>query len=100
MLRPALQDLMDRMPGAEVVVPVRNAAASVPGVLATEKLAVRRSGMTYRVTLHVQTDPELSLRDAHVMSGMVKAAIRSAVPEVQSVLVHMEPFDGAVAGRR
>jgi len=93
MLRPALQDLMDRMPGPDVVEPVRNAAASVDGVLATEKLAVRKSGMGFRVTIHVQTDPELSLRDAHVMGGKVKAAIRAAVPRVQYVLVHMEPFD-------
>jgi hypothetical protein len=28
---------------------------------------------------------------------MVKAAIRAAVPQVQSVLVHMEPFEGAEA---
>lgn len=92
MLRPALYDLMDRMPGPELVEPVRRAAEDVRGVLATEKLAVRRSGMGYRVTIHVQADPEMTLRDAHVLSGKVKGAIRSAVPAVQSVLVHMEPF--------
>lgn len=95
MMRPALHDLMDRMPGPEVVEPVRRAAQSVPGVLATEKLAVRRSGMGFRVTLHVQTNALMPLRDAHVLGGMVKSAIRSAVPQVQSVLVHMEPFEGA-----
>ena len=94
MMRPALNDLMDRMPGPEVVSPVRHAAESVPGVLATEKLAVRRSGMGFRVTIHVQTEPSMSLRDAHVLGGMVKRAICSAVPQVQAVLVHMEPFEG------
>jgi cation diffusion facilitator family transporter len=93
MLRPALHDLMDRMPGPEVVEPVRRAATDVQGVLATEKLAVRRSGMGYRVTLHVQADPAISLHDAHVLSGKVKGAIRAALPQVQSVLIHMEPFE-------
>jgi cation diffusion facilitator family transporter len=97
MLRPALHDLMDRMPGPEVIEPVRRAAEQVPGVLATEKLAVRRSGMGYRVTLHVQTDPEMPLRDAHVLSGKVKGAIRTAVPQVQYVLVHLEPFERSPA---
>ncbi|HKP14798.1 MAG TPA: cation diffusion facilitator family transporter [Gemmatimonadaceae bacterium] len=92
MLRPALHDLMDRMPSAEVVEPVRNAAASVAGVLDVEKLAVRRSGMGYRVTIHVQADPALRLDEAHSLGGAVKAAIRAAVPQVQYVLVHMEPF--------
>jgi len=92
MLRPALHDLMDRAPGSEVLEPVRQAAESVPGVLATEKLYARKTGTVYRVTIHVQTDPMMPLRDAHVLGGKVKSAIRAAVPRVQSVLVHMEPF--------
>lgn len=95
MLRSALRDLMDRTPGAEVLDPVRRAAENVPGVLATEKMAVRRTGMTYRVTLHVQTDPMLPIRDAHIVAGMVKGAIRAAVPRVHSVLVHLEPYESS-----
>ena len=92
MLRPALHDLMDRMPGPEITQPIRAAASAVPGVLATEKLFIRRSGLGYRVTIHVQADPTMSLHDSHALSGAVKAAIRDAVPHVQYVLVHMEPF--------
>ena len=99
MLRPSIHDLMDRMPGAEVVAPVRSAAESVAGVLATEKLAVRKTGLAYRVTIHVQTDPRMPLEDAHVLGGKVKGAIRSAVPQVQSVLVHLEPFVSQDAAR-
>ena len=95
MLRPAMQDLMDRMPGPEVIAPVRQAAMDVPGVRATEKLFIRRSGLGYRVTIHVQADASMSLHDAHALSGAVKHAIRHAVPRVQYVLVHMEPFERA-----
>jgi cation diffusion facilitator family transporter len=93
LVRPALHDLMDRMPGAEIVDAVRRAAASVPGVRAVEKLTVRRAGMVYYVDIHVQADPQMSLNDAHELSGAVKAAIRSAERRVSGVLVHMEPFD-------
>lgn len=92
MLRPTLQDLMDRMPGPEVVGPIRRAAESVDGVRATEKLAVRRAGMGYRVTIHVQADPQLRLDEAHILGGKVKGAIRATVPSVHYVLVHMEPY--------
>lgn len=95
MLRPAVADLMDRSAGPEVLIPVRTAAESVHGVLATEKLAMRRTGMTYRVTIHVQTDPDMPLHEAHILGGKVKSAIRAAVPQVQSVLVHMEPYEPA-----
>ena len=99
MLRPAIHDLMDRTPGKDVVDAVRRAAESVPGVLATEKLAVRRAGLVYRVTLHVQASEELTLHDAHVLGGKVKTAIRATEPRVDYVLVHMEPYAGATAGR-
>ena len=74
---------------------MRRVAEGVAGVLATEKLAVRKTGLEYRVTIHVQADPRLSLQDAHILGGMVKSAIRAAVPRVQAVLVHMEPFEPA-----
>ncbi len=94
MFVPPMHDLMDRMPGHDVVDPVRRAAEGVSGVLFTEKLAVRRSGLAFLVDIHVQADPQLSLRDAHVLSGRVKSAIRAAVPQVRSVLIHMEPYEG------
>ncbi len=97
LLRPAVHDLMDRAPGKDVVDAVRRAAESVPEVLATEKLAVRRTGLVYRVTLHVQTAEDMTLHDAHVLSGKVKSAIRTAEPRVDSVLVHMEPYDPQAA---
>ena len=58
------------------------------------KLHVRRTGMAYRVTIHIQAEPSMRLDDAHRLGGRVKAAIQRAVPQVHSVLVHMEPFDG------
>jgi cation diffusion facilitator family transporter len=95
LLRPALHDLMDRMPGLEVVAPVRRAAESVPGVLAVEKLYVRRTGLVYRVAIHVQAEPTTPLDEAHALGHRVTDAVRGAVPQVDSVLVHMEPYVGA-----
>jgi cation diffusion facilitator family transporter len=100
MLRPALHDLMDRMPGAEVVVPVREVAESVPGVLAVEKLFVRRMGTAYRVTIHVQADARMPLDEAHELGARVKYSIRDRIPGVQYVLVHMEPYQGTPALQR
>jgi cation diffusion facilitator family transporter len=97
LLRPALHDLMDRMPGAEIVEPVSRAAAGTEGVLAIEKLKVRKTGMVYHVDIHVQADPAMSLYQSHILSGRVKRAIMRAVPAVMGVLVHMEPYEAEVA---
>ncbi|MGE0157784.1 MAG: cation diffusion facilitator family transporter [Gemmatimonadales bacterium] len=96
--RAAATELMDRAPGQDVIRCIREAAEGVPGVLATEKIAVRKAGVVFRVTLHVQASPAMSLHEAHVLGGKVKTAIRSAEPRVDAVLVHLEPFeDGAAA---
>ena len=95
MLRPAVHDLMDRTPAEDLVRRVATAAASSDGVRAVEKLRVRRAGLGFYVDIHVQAEPAMSLRDAHILSGRVKGAIRSAVPAVSGVLVHMEPYERA-----
>ncbi len=93
LMRPALHDLMDRMPGAEIIDAVRSAAERVPGVMAVEKLSARKAGLVHYVDIHVQADPSMSLNESHQLSGAVKSSIRANAPRVAGVLVHMEPFD-------
>jgi cation diffusion facilitator family transporter len=87
-----LHDLMDRSPGETVLGPLREAALSVDGVCAVEKLAARRVGNGYRVTIHVQAAPDITLEDGHALGGRVKRRMYAAGHRIQSVLVHMEPY--------
>lgn len=91
---PAYRELLDRMPDEQVVETMAAAALAVPGVMAIEKLRVRTVGRSYLADLHVQADPELPLRDAHILGGKVKSALRAKLPATLEVLVHMEPFEG------
>ncbi|HUG39202.1 MAG TPA: cation diffusion facilitator family transporter [Longimicrobiales bacterium] len=94
LLRPALEDLMDRAPDPNVLARVDRAASSVPGVLRVEKIQARRAGIGHFVTLHVEADPEMTLRTAHALGHTVKDAVQAELPDVLDVLVHMEPFGG------
>ncbi len=93
LLRPAIDDIMDKSPGAELEEKISDAARGTEGVRAIEKLRTRRVGLGFQVDLHVQADPAMSLHEAHILSGRVKSAIRGAVPEAQVVLIHMEPHE-------
>ena len=95
LLRTALRDLMDRAPAPAVFGSASDAALSTSGVLAIEKLKIRKSGTAFYVDIHVQADPALSLHEAHILSGRVKGAIRRAIPAAAGVLIHMEPFEPA-----
>lgn len=93
-LRPAVHELMDGAPDLAMLTQVAAAANAVAGVRMIEKLKARKVGTRYLVDLHVQADPDMSLQESHILSGCVKTAIRTAVPSVENVLVHMEPFEG------
>ena len=95
LMRTAARDLMDRAPDAPLLDAVGTAALATPGVLAIEKLKIRKSGTNHYVDIHVQAEPSLSLQDAHILSGCVKGAIRQAVPTAVGVLIHMEPYERA-----
>jgi cation diffusion facilitator family transporter len=93
LLRPAVQDLMDRAPDQTLLAEVTEVASRVDGVGATEKILARRVGGRHRVVLHVQADPNLSLREAHDLGGRVRSRIVRDVPSVADVVVHMEPLE-------
>ncbi len=93
LLRPAVQDLMDRAPDQALLEEVVGVAETLEGVLATEKVLARRVGGQYRVVLHVEADPGLSLREAHDLGHRVRNRIVREVPSVMDVLIHMEPHE-------
>ncbi len=95
-LRSAVFELMDREPDPAVRMAIIEAAIGTPGVQAIEKVRVRKVAHALLVDLHVQANPQLSLREAHDLSGLVKAHIRETAPAVREVLIHMEPFEGTV----
>lgn len=94
LVRPAINDLMDRAPDPALLETIRLAALAVPDVQHVEKLKVRRAGTNFYVDIHVQADPAMTLDAAHIISGKVKSAIRATVPRVHGVLIHMEPYNG------
>lgn len=93
LLMPTIHELMDRLPDGDIVPRIEAAARAVPGVRLTEKIRVRKVGPEFFVDLHVQADPLMTLHDSHALGHRVQDAIRAAVPNVRSALIHMEPFE-------
>ena len=91
LLRPALDELMDASPGREVVDRIRRLGQAVPGVATVEKCVVRKMGYQYYVDMHVEVDPEMTVRRSHEIAHDVKDRICTKVPAVRDVLVHIEP---------
>lgn len=86
----ALQ-LMDTMPEGKRMDEIRQVALRVPGALAIEKCFARKTGLRYHVDLHLEVDPELTVRSSHDIATAVRIALRKDVDWVEDVLVHVEP---------
>ncbi len=91
-LRPALSELMDESAKHDVVEAIRRTAGGIPGVERVEKCMVRKTGRRYLVDMHVEVDPEISVKQGHGIAHDVKDKVMEKFPAVEDVLVHVEPF--------
>lgn len=91
LLRPALDELMDAAPGPELIAQIRQHAGGVAGVHAVEKCLVRKVGLHFFVDMHLEVDPLMTVAAAHQVAHVVKDHVRSRLPTVRDVLVHIEP---------
>lgn len=90
-VRDASLALADTMPEPSMTAGVLRVAMSVPGVMGIEQQRVRKTGLQYHVDLHLEVDPEMTVRESHEIAHEVKRAVREALPWVADVLVHVEP---------
>ncbi len=90
-LRPALQELMDTTPDPAVMDQIQRLEETVAGVEAVGKCHARRMGWNLTVDMHVSVDPEMRVREAHQIAHDVEDFLRERMPEISSVLVHVEP---------
>ncbi len=91
LLKPALNELMDRSPDRILVDRIRLVAREIPGVEGIEKCFVRKMGYQYFVDMHVEVDPHMTVEHSHQIGHDVKDRIREKIPYVRDVLIHTEP---------
>jgi len=91
LLRPAVNELMDRSPSRELTERIRQIAESVRGVEQVEKCFVRKMGYHFYADMHVEVNPQMTVQQSHDIAHEVKDNIRSQIPRVRDVLVHIEP---------
>lgn len=90
-VRETVLQLMDTMPDEAQMSQIRSVALQVTGARGIEKCFARKTGLRYHVDLHLEVDPELTVRASHEIATSVKNTIKSKLDWVEDVLVHVEP---------
>ena len=89
--RPALGEIMDEQLYDELIIEIREVSNMVVGIKGTEKCFIRKAGMKYHVDLHAIVDAEISVKYGHDLSHQLKDKLRSEIPNLGHVLIHIEP---------
>ncbi|MBN1916886.1 MAG: cation transporter [Verrucomicrobia bacterium] len=90
---PSLAELTDCGGTAQDRADIRRIVRAVPGVRGLHALRTRRVGAHLHVDLHIQVDPELTVRTGHGISEDVKHALLEQDPRILDVVVHLEPVE-------
>ncbi|HUO28277.1 MAG TPA: cation diffusion facilitator family transporter [Bryobacteraceae bacterium] len=92
--RDTAMQLVDTMPDRATMAKIRTTALTVPGVQGVEKCYARKTGFQYHVDLHLEVDPDITVRHSHDIATQVRIVIKETLPWVADVLVHVEPAPG------
>ena len=92
-VRETVLQLMDTMPDEAQMSQIKSVALKVPGAQGIEKCFARKTGLRYHVDLHLEVDPNLTVKASHEIARSVKNRIKSELDWIEDVLVHVEPYD-------
>jgi cation diffusion facilitator family transporter len=70
---------------------IRDIVLKIKGVRACHKIRNRGRIDDVYIDLHVQVNPDMHIDDAHKISYRIEEAIKSEIPGIIDVVVHMEP---------
>jgi cation diffusion facilitator family transporter len=91
--RPALGEIMDEHVYDDFILLIRDEAKQIPEIIQTEKCFIRKSGMRFWVDIHIQVDSELTVFNGHEIAHRYKDLLIKKHPEIENVLVHVEPAE-------
>ena len=78
--------LMDTMPNQHMMQTIRDVAQTVSGVEGVEKCFARKTGLQYHVDLHLEVDPDITVRSSHDIAERLRQRIRRDVDWVADAL--------------
>ena len=100
LLRPSVEELMDRSAGSDMVEETTRVAEARTGVYKVEKLLIRKMGLYYVADMHMEVAPEMTVRDSHSLAHGVKEDVQRRFPQIVEVTIHVEPAWDLSGGRR
>ena len=88
----AIKKIIDTAPSKEFIDGACVLASKVPGVLSSHDAMARYYATRIRMEIHIEVDPEMTVRRSHEIVDEVVRRISEKYDEVEKVLVHVDPY--------
>jgi cation diffusion facilitator family transporter len=85
--------IIDTAPPVSYVDKVLSLIRNYPGVTNPHKLKMRYIGNGIHMEVHIEVDPDISVRDGHDLAAGIKHMIKDHDKRVIDVIVHVEPAE-------
>jgi len=90
--RAAVYALLDASLDPDLEARARSIAEGVPGVLKVEQVRLRRAGPMRFGVMHVHVRKSTDVARAHETAHAVVDAVKGAIPSIEMLTIHAEPF--------
>jgi cation diffusion facilitator family transporter len=90
----AAMELMDPAPSPELMEELRCDTLGIAGILAVHEIRGRQNGPKIFIDLKIGVPGELTVLEGHGLASQAKHVILRRHPEVEDVLVHVNPTEG------
>lgn len=88
-----INNIMGKLPSNELVNEIKKIASSVDGVYGVHSIRVNYFGSYATLALHIEVDPNLSLKESHKIAHQVQDKLTDKISLVQLVIAHVCPYD-------
>jgi cation diffusion facilitator family transporter len=93
-------DLMDGIDDPDFYKNLFDAVKQVDGAEHPHRVRARKIGYRYMVNLDIEVNSFLSVKEAHDIARKVEESIKSRLPNIYDVMVHVEPLGNKEAGEK
>lgn len=94
LIKPAVDELLEKsLPPTEVEA-IGRIIASTPGIMGYHRLRTRRVGANVALSVHIKMDGSITLHRAHAIASDLEGRLRAEYGPASIVIIHMEPGRG------
>lgn len=98
--RSGINILMESSPGKDVMEKISRTCLKVPRVRGCHSYRARRVGSRIYADVHINVDPKITVKKSHEIATRVERSLKAKIPDLTSVVVHVEPTRGREVGKK